>query len=42
MGYEIPAAIGVRLAAAEPDARVVSFLGDGTFLLAPTELVTAA
>src|SRR6516162_10357832 len=42
MGYEIPAAIGVRLADAEPGARVVSFIGDGTFLLAPTELVTAA
>jgi 3D-(3,5/4)-trihydroxycyclohexane-1,2-dione acylhydrolase (decyclizing) len=42
MGYEIPAAIGVRLAEADPGARVVSFLGDGTFLLAPTELVTAA
>jgi 3D-(3,5/4)-trihydroxycyclohexane-1,2-dione acylhydrolase (decyclizing) len=42
MGYELPAAIGVRLA--EPDAakRIVSFLGDGTFLMAPTELVTAA
>jgi 3D-(3,5/4)-trihydroxycyclohexane-1,2-dione acylhydrolase (decyclizing) len=32
----------VRLAEARPDARVISFLGDGTFLLAPTELVTAA
>src|SRR6516162_6461307 len=42
MGYEIPAAIGVRLADAEPGARIISFLGDGTFLLAPTELVTAA
>ena len=42
MGYEIPAAIGVRLADPAPDARVISFLGDGTFLLAPTELVTAA
>jgi 3D-(3,5/4)-trihydroxycyclohexane-1,2-dione acylhydrolase (decyclizing) len=42
MGYEIPAAIGVRLADADPGTRVVSFLGDGTFLLAPTELVTAA
>jgi 3D-(3,5/4)-trihydroxycyclohexane-1,2-dione acylhydrolase (decyclizing) len=42
MGYEIPAALGVRLAEADPDARVVSFLGDGTFLMAPTELVTAA
>jgi 3D-(3,5/4)-trihydroxycyclohexane-1,2-dione acylhydrolase (decyclizing) len=42
MGYEIPAALGVRLAEPDPGARVVSFLGDGTFLLAPTELVTAA
>jgi 3D-(3,5/4)-trihydroxycyclohexane-1,2-dione acylhydrolase (decyclizing) len=42
MGYEIPAAIGVRLAESDPGARIVSFLGDGTFLLAPTELVTAA
>src|ERR1700761_8310399 len=42
MGYEIPAAIGVRLADPQPGARVISFLGDGTFLLAPTELVTAA
>ncbi len=45
MGYEIPAAIGVRLAGPVtpgPAARVISFLGDGTFLLAPTELVTAA
>ena len=42
MGYEIPAAIGVRLAEPGPAARVVSFLGDGTFLLAPAELVTAA
>jgi 3D-(3,5/4)-trihydroxycyclohexane-1,2-dione acylhydrolase (decyclizing) len=42
MGYEIPAAIGVRLADPHPGTRVVSFLGDGTFLLAPTELVTAA
>jgi 3D-(3,5/4)-trihydroxycyclohexane-1,2-dione acylhydrolase (decyclizing) len=45
MGYEIPAAIGVRLAepvTPGPAARVISLLGDGTFLLAPTELVTAA
>jgi len=42
MGYEIPAAIGVRLADPDPAARVTSFLGDGTFLLAPSELVTAA
>ncbi len=42
MGYEIPAGMGVRLAEPDPDARVVVFIGDGTFLLAPTELVTAA
>src|SRR4051794_24907758 len=42
MGYEIPAAIGVRLAHSDPDARITAFLGDGTFLMAPTELVTAA
>ena len=42
MGYEIPAAIGVRLAHPDPKARITAFLGDGTFLMAPTELVTAA
>jgi 3D-(3,5/4)-trihydroxycyclohexane-1,2-dione acylhydrolase (decyclizing) len=42
MGYEIPAALGVRLAHRDPAARITSFLGDGTFLMAPTELVTAA
>ena len=42
MGYELPAAIGVRLAVPDLAKRVVSFLGDGTFLMAPTELVTAA
>jgi 3D-(3,5/4)-trihydroxycyclohexane-1,2-dione acylhydrolase (decyclizing) len=42
MGYEIPAAIGVRLADPDPGARITAFLGDGTFLMAPTELVTAA
>ena len=42
MGYEIPAAIGVRLATPQRDARVVAILGDGTFLMAPTELATAA
>ena len=42
MGYEIPAGMGVRLAEADPDRRVVVFIGDGTFLLSPTELVTAA
>jgi 3D-(3,5/4)-trihydroxycyclohexane-1,2-dione acylhydrolase (decyclizing) len=42
MGYELPAAIGVRLAEPDHARRVVSFLGDGTFLMAPSELVTAA
>jgi 3D-(3,5/4)-trihydroxycyclohexane-1,2-dione acylhydrolase (decyclizing) len=42
MGYEIPAGMGVRLADPDPDSRVVVLIGDGTFLLSPTELVTAA
>jgi 3D-(3,5/4)-trihydroxycyclohexane-1,2-dione acylhydrolase (decyclizing) len=42
MGYEIPAAIGVRLATPEVACRVVTFIGDGTFMMAPTELATAA
>jgi 3D-(3,5/4)-trihydroxycyclohexane-1,2-dione acylhydrolase (decyclizing) len=32
----------VRLADPDPGARITAFLGDGTFLMAPTELVTAA
>lgn len=39
MSYEIPAAIGVRLA--RPEAEAFAFVGDGTFLLNPGELVTA-
>lgn len=39
MGYEIPAAIGVRLAT--PDRPVWSLVGDGTYLMMPTEIVTA-
>ena len=39
MGYEIPAAIGVRLAA--PDHPVWALVGDGTYLMMPTEIVTA-
>jgi 3D-(3,5/4)-trihydroxycyclohexane-1,2-dione acylhydrolase (decyclizing) len=39
MGYEIPAGIGVRLAA--PDRPVWSLVGDGTYLMMPTEIVTA-
>jgi len=41
MGYELPAAIGVRLATPDTTRRVVTFIGDGTFLMAPTELATA-
>jgi 3D-(3,5/4)-trihydroxycyclohexane-1,2-dione acylhydrolase (decyclizing) len=41
MGYEIPAAMGVRWANPNTDNRVMSFIGDGTFVMAPTELVTA-
>jgi 3D-(3,5/4)-trihydroxycyclohexane-1,2-dione acylhydrolase (decyclizing) len=39
MGYELPAALGVRLA--EPEGRVVALIGDGTFLMNPSEIVTA-
>jgi 3D-(3,5/4)-trihydroxycyclohexane-1,2-dione acylhydrolase (decyclizing) len=42
MGYEIPGGMGVRLADPDPTHRVTVFIGDGTFLMAPTELVTAA
>jgi len=42
MGYEIAAGMGVRLAEGNNDNRVVSFIGDGTFLMAPTEILTAA
>ncbi|WP_338696658.1 3D-(3,5/4)-trihydroxycyclohexane-1,2-dione acylhydrolase (decyclizing) [Streptomyces sp. Q6] len=39
MGYEIPASIGVALAA--PGRPVWALVGDGTYLMMPTELVTA-
>jgi 3D-(3,5/4)-trihydroxycyclohexane-1,2-dione acylhydrolase (decyclizing) len=39
MGYEIPASLGVRLA--QPDGEVYTFIGDGTFLMNPSELATA-
>jgi 3D-(3,5/4)-trihydroxycyclohexane-1,2-dione acylhydrolase (decyclizing) len=38
MGYELPAGVGVRLA--QPDGEVYVYIGDGTFLLNPGELVT--
>ena len=39
MGYEIPAALGVRMARPHHDA--FALVGDGTYLMNPTELVTA-
>ncbi|KUM77987.1 3D-(3,5/4)-trihydroxycyclohexane-1,2-dione acylhydrolase (decyclizing) [Streptomyces curacoi] len=39
MGYEIPAGIGIQQAA--PDTAVWSLVGDGTYLMMPTEIVTA-
>ena len=39
MGYEIPGGLGVRLAA--PDRDVFVVMGDGSYLMMPTELVTA-
>jgi 3D-(3,5/4)-trihydroxycyclohexane-1,2-dione acylhydrolase (decyclizing) len=42
MGYEIAAGMGVRLAEGNNENRVVTFIGDGTFLMAPTEILTAA
>ena len=39
MGYEIPGAIGVKMA--DPSREVFVFLGDGTYLMMPAEIVTA-
>lgn len=39
MGYEIPAGLGVRMA--QPEGEVLVLIGDGTYLMNPTELVTA-
>jgi 3D-(3,5/4)-trihydroxycyclohexane-1,2-dione acylhydrolase (decyclizing) len=39
MGYEIPGAIGVKLA--DPSREVFVWVGDGTYLMMPTEIVTA-
>lgn len=39
MGYEIAGALGIKLA--EPDREVYSFVGDGSFLMMHSELVTA-
>ena len=39
MGYEIPGAIGVKMA--DPSREVYVWVGDGTYLMMPTEIVTA-
>ncbi len=39
MGYEIPGAMGAKLA--DPSREVYVLLGDGTYLMAPSEIVTA-
>ena len=39
MGYELPAGLGVRMA--QPKGEVYVFVGDGTYLMNPMELVTA-
>ena len=39
MGYEIPAGLGVRMT--QPQGEVYVFGGDGTYLMCPTEIVTA-
>jgi 3D-(3,5/4)-trihydroxycyclohexane-1,2-dione acylhydrolase (decyclizing) len=39
MGYELPAGIGVR--SAQPGGEVYVYIGDGTFLLNPGEIVNA-
>jgi 3D-(3,5/4)-trihydroxycyclohexane-1,2-dione acylhydrolase (decyclizing) len=39
MGYEIPGAMGAKMA--DPSREVFVFLGDGTYLMAPSEIVTS-
>ncbi|MCV2395027.1 3D-(3,5/4)-trihydroxycyclohexane-1,2-dione acylhydrolase (decyclizing) [Actinotalea sp. M2MS4P-6] len=39
MGYEVPAAIGAKLA--RPEAEVVAIVGDGGWQMMPTEILTA-
>ncbi len=40
MGYELPASLGVRMA--QGSGEVYTFIGDGTYLMNPSELATAA
>lgn len=39
MGYEVPASLGIKLA--DPSREVFAMVGDGGYLMMPTELVTA-
>ncbi|MGI5915013.1 MAG: 3D-(3,5/4)-trihydroxycyclohexane-1,2-dione acylhydrolase (decyclizing) [Anaerolineae bacterium] len=39
MGYEIPGAMGVKMA--DPDREVYVIVGDGTYLMMPSEIVTS-
>ena len=39
MGYEIPASLGVKMA--DPEREVYVWVGDGTYLMNPTEILTA-
>ena len=39
MGYEIPAAFGIKMAA--PEREVYALVGDGTYLMMPSEIVTS-
>ena len=39
MGHEIPAALGMRWA--RPAGEVIAYVGDGTYLMNPSEIVTA-
>ena len=40
MGYEIAGAMGIKMA--QPDRDVICFTGDGTYLMANSEMVSAA
>ncbi len=39
MGYEIPGAIGIKMAA--PEREVYAIVGDGTYMMLPAEIVTS-
>lgn len=39
MGYEIPGALGIKMA--DPSREVYALVGDGTFLMMPSEIITS-